>query len=133
MENRRIILFDGVCNLCNASVQYIIRRDPDMKFKFASLQSEIGMQLLEKYRLSTEKMNSIVLIENGKIYTRSTAVLRIARQLIGPVKLMYVFVIVPFFIRDAVYQLIARKRYKWFGRRDRCMVPGKELLDRFEV
>lgn len=104
-----------------------------MKFKFAALQSEIGMQLLEKYGLSTEKMNSIVLLENGKIYTRSSAVLRIARQLIGPVKMMYVFVVVPSFIRDAIYQLIARKRYKWFGRRERCMVPGKEILERFEV
>jgi predicted DCC family thiol-disulfide oxidoreductase YuxK len=104
-----------------------------MKFRFAALQSDIGMQLLKQCGRSNEKINSIVLMENGKIYTRSTAVLRIAKQLKGPVKLIYLFVIIPPFLRDAVYHLIAKKRYRWFGRKDSCMIPGPELMKRFEV
>ncbi len=131
MKEGPVILFDGVCNLCNGSVQYVIRHDRDALFKFASLQSDSGQQLLHKYQLPLNNFNSFVLIEEEKIYTRSTAALRVARKLSGMVKLLYGFIIVPAFIRDTVYDLIARNRYKWFGKKDTCMIPTPALKSRF--
>ena len=131
MPNHPTILFDGVCNLCNASVQYVIKHDPDAVFKFASLQSETGQQLLAKYDLAANNMNSFVLIKEGKAYTRSTAALLVARQLKGIIKLLYGFIIVPSFIRNAVYDLISKNRYKWFGKKDSCMIPTASLQTRF--
>lgn len=126
-----IILFDGICNLCNGAVKFIIRHDKKNKFKFGSLQSDAAKKLLEPYHLTTEELNSFVLIENGKIYLRSRAVLRIAYQLDGAWKLTSVFYIFPSFISDAVYNLIAKIRYKVFGKRETCMVPTPELESRF--
>ncbi|WP_291910646.1 thiol-disulfide oxidoreductase DCC family protein [Chitinophaga sp. CB10] len=126
-----IILFDGVCNFCNASVNYVIRHDGRGYFRFASLQSEMAASLAQTYQFSTEGMASFVLLENGKVYTKSTAALRVARQLGFPAKLLYAFIIVPSFIRDGVYNMIARNRYRWFGRQDACMVPTPELRGRF--
>jgi predicted DCC family thiol-disulfide oxidoreductase YuxK len=126
-----IVLFDGVCNLCNSSVQFIIRHDSKMQFYFASLQSETGEILLKKHGIDPAKTDSVIYICKGKAYTRSTAALRIASQLDGPVKLLTVFRIVPRFIRNAVYDWIAANRYKWFGKREHCMIPTKEQLSRF--
>jgi len=131
MKDGPVILFDGVCNLCNSSVQYVIRHDRDAVFKFASLQSDTGQQLLHKYQLPQNNFNSFVLVEDDKVYTRSGAALRVARKLSGIVKLLYGFIIVPAFLRDAVYNFIARNRYKWFGKKDTCMIPTPALKSRF--
>ena len=131
MANHPIILFDGVCNLCNSSVQHVIRHDPKEIFKFASLQGEAGKQLLKQYDLSVNDMNSFVLIQDNTAYTRSTAALFVAKRLTGISKLLYGFIIVPPFIRNAVYDMIARKRYKWFGKKETCMIPAASLQSRF--
>jgi len=131
MDGERIILFDGVCNLCNASVQFVIRHDAAEKFLFASLQGVSGQELLKKYHLPKNDFSSFVLIDNGKAYTKSTAALRVCRYLKPPVNWLYGFMIVPAFIRNAVYSLVAKKRYKWFGKRTACMIPATELKNRF--
>ena len=125
-----IVLFDGVCNLCNNAVQCIIRRDPNAHFQYASLQSQQAQRLLAGHRLegATE---SIVLVEDSKIYTASTAALKIARRLSGLWPFFYVFMIIPRPIRDWAYSIVARNRYRWFGRRDECMVPTPNLRGRF--
>lgn len=128
-----IILFDGVCNLCNRSVMFIIRHDPDAIFRFAALQSDAGRMILSNAKQVQEKMSSIILIQGEKVLTHSSAALTIAKQLKGPIKLAYAFIIIPRFIRDAVYNWIARNRYRWFGKKDQCMVPGPDLLKRFIV
>jgi predicted DCC family thiol-disulfide oxidoreductase YuxK len=131
MDNHPIILFDGICNLCNASVQYVIEHDPDALFRFASLQGETGQQLLKQYSLSANDLNSFVLISDNRAFTRSTAALKVAKHLKGITKLLYGFIIVPPFIRNAVYGLIAKNRYKWFGVKDACMIPTAALRERF--
>lgn len=127
----RIILFDGVCNLCNASVQFVIRHDRHNRFRFASLQSDYGQQLLRREGFSTEELTSFILVEGDKTYRRSTAALRVARQLPGGWSLLYAFIVVPPFIRNAVYDFIAANRYRWFGKQDACMVPTPELRAKF--
>ncbi|MCB0653562.1 MAG: thiol-disulfide oxidoreductase DCC family protein [Saprospiraceae bacterium] len=126
-----IILFDGVCNLCNGSVQFVLNRDRAGYFKYASLQSESGQELLKKYGLPTDDYNSFVLVEGERVYTQSTAALRVARNLEGAWKILYGFIIIPAFIRDAVYSLIARNRYRIFGKRESCMLPQPEWKSRF--
>lgn len=126
-----VILFDGVCNLCNSAVQFIIRHDKQAVFRFASLQSEPAKKLLATINLSAPASDSILLIENDKVYSHSTAALRVAKRLEGPTKLLYGFIIVPGFIRNGVYKLIARNRYKLFGKRANCMVPSSGILERF--
>ncbi len=126
-----VILFDGVCNLCNGAVQFIIKRDKKKQFRFASLQGTTGSELLKQHDLPADVFNSFILIEKNKIYTRSTAALRVAWKLSGGWKLLYGFMIVPRFIRNAVYNMIAKNRYKWFGRKDECMIPMPELKERF--
>ena len=130
LQEKPVILFDGVCNLCNRAVNFVIRRDKKKKFMFAALQSDAGRALREKYSLSPE-LNTILLIQGGRVYDRSGAALRIARYLSLPYPLLYGFIIVPPFIRNAVYIYIARNRYKWFGKKDACMVPGPAINDRF--
>ncbi|MEO6537891.1 MAG: thiol-disulfide oxidoreductase DCC family protein [Ferruginibacter sp.] len=131
MSNHPIILFDGICNLCNGAVQYVIKKDPSAKFKFSSLQSETGQKLLSDYQVETNNFNSFVLIQNGKVYFKSTAALKVARQLNGAMKLLYGFIIVPAFIRDSIYNVISNNRYKWFGKKEECMLPGPALETRF--
>ena len=126
----RIILFDGVCNLCNKSVQFIIKRDPSGTFKFASLQSKTGQNLLKAHGLSTD-INSFVLIEDKRIYVKSTAALRVCTHLSGLWKMLFVFLVVPPFIRDRFYEWIAKNRYKWFGKKDHCLLPLPEWKSRF--
>jgi len=127
---KKIILFDGECNLCNGSVQFIIKRDHQNVFQFASLQSKTGMKLKNKHYIKKE-IDSIILIEGDRIYTESTAALRITRELTGFWKLLFVFWIIPYPLRNSVYRFIARNRYKWFGKQDSCMIPTKELKDKF--
>lgn len=125
-----IVLFDGVCNFCDASVQFIIKRDPNAHFKFAALQSEAGEKLQRQYEFP-QTIESLVLIENDKVYTQSTGALRIARKLDGLWKFFYIAIIVPAPLRNTIYKVIARNRYKWFGKKDVCMLPTKEQRERF--
>lgn len=126
-HNGPVLLFDGVCNLCTSSVQFIIKRDPKRKFRFASLQSAFGQEVLQQHQLNTQTFDSLVLLDGGKIYQRSTAALRIARQLSGAWSMLFIFMIVPAFIRNAVYDFIARNRYKWFGKKEACWLPTPDL------
>ncbi|MCU0440085.1 MAG: thiol-disulfide oxidoreductase DCC family protein [Raineya sp.] len=129
--NNPIILFDGVCNLCNSSVQFLIKNDKKNILRFASLQSEIGQNLLQKFNLPTNIFNSFVLIDGEQVYLRSSAALKVASYLGGAWKILQFFWIFPAFIRDGVYNLIAKNRYKWFGKRTECMIPTPELKARF--
>ena len=125
------ILFDGVCNLCNGFVRFVIDRDPAARFRFAALSSDAAVRLLEDNAVRGPIPDSIVLVEDGRVYFRSDAPLRIARGLTFPWPLLAVFLLVPRFVRDRVYDFIAARRYRWFGRRDVCMVPTPELNKRF--
>ncbi len=131
MAQKSLILFDGVCNLCNHTVQFIIKNDPNKKFLFTSLQSNTGVELLEKHGFSTIDFKSFILIEDEKVYTKSTAALKIARQLKKPVRFLYAFIIVPKFIRDFFYNIISSNRYRLFGKSSECMLPSPENLSRF--
>lgn len=126
-----IILFDGVCNFCSGSVNFIIERDRAGYFKFAPLQSEIGERLLAKHDIDKNKTDSVILIEDEKVYTYSTAALRIARRLDGFWKYFYAFIVVPRPIRDFFYKLFAKNRYRLFGKQDACMLPTAEMRARF--
>ena len=131
MYQHSIILFDGVCNLCNGAVQFVIKRDNKDQFLFASLQSDEGKEILKEYNLPSNKMNSFFLVENGKVYDKSTAALRVLKKMNALWRLFYIFIIVPKFIRDGVYNWIAKHRYQWFGRKDECMIPTPELKAKF--
>jgi predicted DCC family thiol-disulfide oxidoreductase YuxK len=126
-----IILFDGVCNFCNGSVNFIIDRDPEGYFKFAPLQSEIGEKLLAEHKVDKSVTDSVILIEDDKVYTHSSAALRVARKLSGAWSWFYGFVIVPKFIRDFAYRLFAKNRYRMFGKQEACMLPTPEIRSRF--
>ncbi|WP_340400955.1 thiol-disulfide oxidoreductase DCC family protein [Paenibacillus sp. FSL H8-0079] len=130
-QGHPIVLVDGVCHFCQGLTKWIIKRDPEGKYHFASLQSDVAKELLEKGNLSTDSMDTFVLIENGTYYTRSTAALRLAKGLKFPYPLLYVFMIIPKFIRNAVYNWVARNRYRWFGKDEACMLPTPEIKDRF--
>lgn len=126
-----IVLFDGVCNLCNYLLHFIIKRDPGAKFRFAALQTMIGQQLLMEKQILSANSNSVVYIRDGNCFIKSSAILYILLDLGGVWKIFYVFIILPPFIRDFVYTIIARTRYKIFGKRDTCMIPTSEIRDRF--
>lgn len=129
--NFSIILFDGECNLCNSSVNFVIRHDKKNHFRFAALQSEAGKELLKQFNITNLPNESFVLIEHNKAFTRSTAVLRVTKRLNKLYPLLYVFIIIPSPIRNFLYDLTARNRYKWFGKRDQCMIPTDELRSKF--
>lgn len=126
-----IILFDGVCNLCNGFVQFVIRQDRAHRFRFASLQSDTAREMLQHQPGAGQALDSVVLIENGRYYRQSTAALRILRRLDGAWPLFYGLIVVPAFVRDRVYAWIAKNRYRWFGQRDSCLLPTPELKARF--
>lgn len=128
---QKIVLFDGVCNLCTWSVQFIVNRDPKGKFRFASLQSDIGKELMIENGQDPEVLESIILVDGDKTYYRSRAALEIARQLSGLWPVFYVFSVLPQGVTDFFYNIIAKNRYRWFGRQDQCMVPTKDLSLRF--
>ncbi len=129
--DKPILLFDGVCNLCNGFVQFIIRQDPRAKFRFAALQSETGQELLRKARISTTELSTVVLWENGKFYTHSDVPLRVVWHLGGWWIFFTVFKIIPKSLRDTIYEWIAKNRYRWFGKKESCMLPTPELKARF--
>ncbi len=126
-----VILFDGVCNLCNGSVLFILNRDPSGIFRFAPLQSDTGKNLLSKFDLPNDKFDSIILVENNEYYLRSTAALKILQRLGALWKIVYVFMLVPRPVRDYIYDIVARNRYKWYGKRAECMIPSSDIESRF--
>lgn len=131
VEQHPVILFDGVCNFCNSSVQFVIKRDPKQQFRFASLQSEFGQHVLAQHQLPQNDFNSFILLQEGNIYTKSTAALKVAKQLSGLWPMLYGFIIIPPFIRNAVYSFIAQNRYRWFGKREACMLPSPQQRNLF--
>ena len=126
-----VLLFDGVCNLCTASVRWVLPRDPDEHFHFASLQSEVGRKLLVEAGGNPDELDSVVLLEDGRLWERSTAALRVARRLKAPWPLLYAFILVPRPIRDWIYNIVARHRYRVFGRKQECMIPDPGVRARF--
>ena len=126
-----VILFDGVCNLCSSTVQFVIKRDTKNIFQFASLQSDFGNSVLQKFTLPADTFNTFILYKDGKIYTKSTGALLVAKQLSGVLPLLYAFIIVPSFIRDGVYDVITRNRYRWFGKKKECWIPSPMLKNKF--
>ncbi len=131
MSSQSVIFFDGVCNLCNSTVQFVIKHDRRQYFKFAALQSEFAQEQLSGFVLKAKRGDSFVLVEDGKVYEQSTAALRVAKKLSGLWRLVYIFIVVPPFVRDAVYNFVARNRYKWFGKQESCWVPTPDLKSRF--
>jgi len=131
MRPAEIIFFDGVCNLCNGAVLFIIKRDKKNTFQFASLQSDFARAQLQKHHIDASALQSIILKSGDRVFTKSTAALRIAKKLSGLWPLLYGLIVVPTFIRDGVYNVIAKNRYRWFGKREVCMVPTPELKARF--
>ncbi|MFJ5624073.1 thiol-disulfide oxidoreductase DCC family protein [Peribacillus loiseleuriae] len=125
-----IVLFDGECHFCDKSVLFIIKRDPKAYYNFASLQSELGQGLLKKYNLKTN-MESFVLIEHNKAYEKSTAALRVTKNLSWGWKFLYPLILVPIPLRNWAYEIIAKNRYKWFGKKDQCVIPSPEVRERF--
>lgn len=127
-----ILLFDGVCNFCNASINFVIDHDVERRFRFASLQSDIGQRILTENRRSVSDFDTVLLVREGKVYEKSTAALEIARYLRGW-SWLYVFRFIPRFIRDAVYNLIAKNRYRIFGKSESCRIPTPEERSLFIV
>lgn len=131
-ENKALILFDGVCNLCSSSVQYVIERDKNNYFVFAALQSDLGQQIIKTYKIDHSKTDSILLYRKDKgVKSKSTAALLIAKHLKFPTKLLYPFIILPAFIRNMVYDFIAKNRYKWYGKKESCWIPTPGLKAKF--
>jgi len=126
MGSSPVIYFDGICNLCSGAVQFLILHDKKHIFRFASLQGEAGQRMLADHNFPSDHFKTFILEENGRIYTRSEAALRIAKKLGGAWSLLYGFVIVPPFLRDAIYHFISNNRYKWFGRKEECWLPKPE-------
>lgn len=129
--SRSVVLFDGVCNLCNGWVRFVVRRDPRRQFRFASLQSHFGVETLRRHELPADYLGSILLVEHDVLFAKSDAVLRIARGLRWPWPLLSIFVVVPRGLRDVVYDWVARNRYRWFGKREACMLPNADDAGRF--
>lgn len=130
IQENPIVLFDGVCNYCNAMVNFAIRNDKKAFLKFAPLQSAAGIRLREEYKIAPG-IDSVIFVDHGKVYTYSDAAIRIAKYLRWPAKAVYSFIIVPKFIRQPFYKWIARNRYKWFGKKEQCMVPMPDVRARF--
>ncbi|TFB14085.1 thiol-disulfide oxidoreductase DCC family protein [Filobacillus milosensis] len=125
-----IILFDGVCNLCNGLVQFLLKRDKEDRFRFASLQGEQGQQLIQKHNIEYN-LDTFIYIKASKVFTKSTAALHVLKDLKGFWQLLFIFVLIPKFLRDPIYNCIANNRYKWFGKQDQCMMPKTEYKNKF--
>jgi predicted DCC family thiol-disulfide oxidoreductase YuxK len=126
-----LVLFDGVCNLCSALVQFVIRHDPAAKFRFAAIQSEIGREIFQSHGLDPADLQTFVFISDGKMYVRSDAAIEVVSRFGGAWRFFTVFRLVPRVARDWIYSVIARNRYRWFGRKDVCMIPTPEIKERF--
>jgi predicted DCC family thiol-disulfide oxidoreductase YuxK len=126
-----IVLFDGVCNFCNSSVNFIMDRDKNDRFRFAALQSDAGTELQKQYGLDPNELSSFILIEEGRYFTKTTAALRVGKLLGFPWNLFYSLIVIPPFLRNISYNIIARYRYKWFGKKDACRLPTAEERARF--
>jgi predicted DCC family thiol-disulfide oxidoreductase YuxK len=126
-----VVLFDGVCNLCNGLVAFLIPRDPDGRLQFAALQSDAGQELLARHGLPTEGFDSFVLVEGERLYTKSDAAIRVAELLGWPYRAARVGRLIPRGLRDSLYDVVANNRYDLFGRKDQCMVPDEDVSDRF--
>ncbi|MDD2793273.1 MAG: DCC1-like thiol-disulfide oxidoreductase family protein [Sediminibacterium sp.] len=126
-----IVFFDGVCNFCNRSVQFILRNDPERKFRYASLQSSLGQRVLQEAGLPANQLSTLLLLKNGKLYRKSTAALLIAAELRGLWPALYALTILPAFLRDPFYDLVARNRYRLFGKQEACMIPDAKAKDLF--
>jgi predicted DCC family thiol-disulfide oxidoreductase YuxK len=131
MNENPIILFDGVCNFCNGAVNFIIKHDRKKAFRFTPLQSDAGQALLQQYGLPTNELKSFVLIEKGKAYKKTTAALRVANYFSPYWRWTNLFWILPSPVRDVAYNIIAKYRYKWFGKKEECMIPSSEFRSRF--
>jgi len=131
MDENPIILFDGVCNFCDAAINFVLKQDKKGVFRFAPLQSEAGQRILRQYNLPIKDFESFVLIDAGKVYKKSAASLRVLNNLAWYWKVSQIFWIVPRFIRNAIYDFIAKNRYKWFGKKEECMIPTPEVRNRF--
>ncbi|KMJ58527.1 hypothetical protein AB685_11660 [Bacillus sp. LL01] len=131
VKKHPILLFDGVCNMCNSMVTFVIKRDYKATFKFASLQSEVGQRILKEHCLPMEHFDSFYYVNGTKVYTKSTAALKVAKELDGAWKLFYPFIIIPAPIRDMVYSFVAKNRYRWFGKKEQCMLPNADMKKRF--
>ncbi|NIK91803.1 thiol-disulfide oxidoreductase DCC family protein [Mangrovimonas sp. CR14] len=131
-EHKELILFDGVCNLCDSSIQFIIKHDKHNTFLFTPLQSELSQSIIEQFGIDTQKIDSIILFrKNEGVFYKSTAALKIASKLKFPINILASFIILPKLIRDTVYDFIARNRYTWFGKKESCMIPTPELKAKF--
>ena len=130
-REHKIILFDGVCNLCNGLVQFIIKIDKKEVFKFSSLQSDFGQKILLENNLDTKDLNSFIFLDQGKLYQKSTPALKMYKSIGSFWQLLYILIIVPRPIRDWIYSFIANNRYKWFGKQESCWIPTPELKSRF--
>lgn len=130
MENVRLVLFDGVCNYCNNTINFFIRNDPNNLLKFATIQSETGQKRLSKFNVNS-KDDSIVFIDKGTVTTHATAIFNICKYLNWPVKVFYLLGFIPSFISNPIYKCIARNRYKWFGKKEQCMIPTDDIKNRF--
>jgi len=133
MQSKKIILFDGVCNFCNFWVNFVMARDKRDLFRFAPLQSNVAKEKLTKYKSEHTKLESVILISDDKVYMKSTAALLISKDLSGPVKVLFPLIVIPKFLRDFIYDLIAKNRYKIFGKKDSCRIPKEEEKSKFLV
>lgn len=129
--NKAVILYDGICNLCNGTVRFLIKHDKREKLLFASLQSKTGQKLLRQKQFPTENNDSFIIIVNGQALMKSDAALAVSKELGGCFTLFLVLRVIPKFIRDYMYSIVAKNRYKWFGKKNHCMVPTPELKERF--
>ena len=130
-EGKALLLFDGVCNLCNGFVQFTIPRDQNNRFVFASLQSEVGQKVLDRLGHEKEELSTVIMIENDQVYTHSTVGLRMIRHFSGLWPILYALIAIPKPVRDAIYNWVAANRYRWFGKKDACWIPTPELRERF--
>lgn len=126
-----IVLFDGICNFCNSAVNFVIKHDTKNCFKFTPIQSEAGKSLITQFKINLTGIDSVILIKENSYYIKSTAFLKIINKLKGLWKIFYIFIIIPRPIRNFFYDILARNRYKWFGKRDECMLPTKDMEERF--
>ncbi|MDZ7898733.1 MAG: thiol-disulfide oxidoreductase DCC family protein [Arcicella sp.] len=132
-QNTQIILFDGVCNFCNSSINFIIDHDPEKNFKFAPLQSEFGQAILKQFNKNTEDFDSVILLKNSQLYQKAEAAVEVTKHLSGAWKYLAVFGILPTFFLNFFYDIIAKNRYKIFGKSEICRIPTPELRERFII